>query len=373
MGLKRNRPAPIDTNLANSLRAVGASVKASQSGSAVRVVMLEAQKIQWNPENTRKIRIPLDVLQRALRVETETPLLHRDGSIIHFPSVDELQTDKSQDEINDYLAQPSNRRFYETMRSLCISIASHGLLQPVRVYKNDDGSFKLNFGHRRIYAVMLLISAHLHDPFIPSITSSSQTEFDDAITRWSENEDQDPLNFVERLENIRQIVNALEKETGQKVSGTKLSEILSVSESHARRYLNVLRSDFTKESFEFMDDYGIQDLRAVYEVSRLPQEMHLEALTYLVDNGPSATRDYVQRLLAGAADDNSDKSLDARVSASKRVSLKPNSQSVGGLVRLLGKASPELIQGLEAVQDNPKALLAEILKRIEKMESSVDD
>lgn len=124
------------------------------------------------------------------------------------------------------------------LNSLKESIKTHGIINPILVYK-EDSKYKLIAGHRRTFAAVLAklntIPAKIL-PFKPDELIINQLQ-------WIENIERNDLDLSERLENIIKIIQAYKKTKNQSdITAKKLSELLNCSLQQALNYHNIITS-----------------------------------------------------------------------------------------------------------------------------------
>ncbi len=185
-----------------------------------------------------------------------------------------LAKDLSIDQINPNEHQPRVNFKDGAMADLANSIQTHGVIQPIVVTPNSDGSYNLIAGERRLRA-----SKHLKLKTIPAIirTSSEQQNLELAIVENVQRENLGPLEMATAYVKLHQQFNLSYKEVAAKV-GKAESTVLNVT-----RLLNL-----TPEAKEALHNKDISEghARVLAGMNELPAERD-ELLKKILSEGLS--------------------------------------------------------------------------------------
>lgn len=124
------------------------------------------------------------------------------------------------------------------LKTLADSIINHGLINPILVYKDNDG-YRLIAGHRRTLASILAKKSD-----IPAkILEAKPDDLQISQLQWIENIEREDLSLWERLCNIDKIVNAFKKiHIKTEITPTELATLLGCSLQQAINYNNISNS-----------------------------------------------------------------------------------------------------------------------------------
>lgn len=348
---KAQRGIGIDDKLSGAFKDIN-------SGKRIKAIPIE--RIEPNTENSRKIRIPLDDLKEALKIGQDDCLVTIDEEgKMNFPDYKTLKKIKP-----ELITGPKEIDFYENIRYLAISIFNHKeVISPVEVRSMKDGSsYKLNIGHRRLYASDLISS------FLPSVNINSTIrdgeDLDEAIRRFDENNKKHDLDILEELNDIKVIVKLIEKEKGEKVSQAQLCKILGMSRPAVSFFFRIMDTKLSSEEIGMIDDYGLNDLRTISEICKLEdEEARIKALCVYVEKGSVAARKHVKLKLSKEEDQRIDDKK--RLMRPNTIKFTPTLKAVNSMVSIFKNAAPELIEGMEDTVQDPVEILDFILKKLE--------
>ncbi len=184
------------------------------------------------PKKTFKIQSNLvQALDETIRVAQNNA-----GQLdIHAIPIAKIQLDeKNPRDLNNTLTLNQNI----ALKNLADSIINHGLINPILVYKDNDG-YRLIAGHRRTLASIL---ANKSD--IPAkILEAKPDDLQISQLQWIENIEREDLSLWERICNIDKIANAFKKiHIKTEVTPTELATLLGCSLQQAINYNNILNS-----------------------------------------------------------------------------------------------------------------------------------
>jgi ParB family chromosome partitioning protein len=125
----------------------------------------------------------------------------------------------------------------EALRLLSHTIQSSGMINPILVYKFED-KYQVIAGERRFLATLLAKKTEIE----ARIYHSKPSGFNLKLVQWVENTAREDLNLFERLNNIRDIIDAYQEENKQekKFTASLLKELTGLSLPQSTYYINVL-------------------------------------------------------------------------------------------------------------------------------------
>ncbi|SIR02631.1 ParB/RepB/Spo0J family partition protein [Marinobacterium stanieri] len=357
------RGRDIDSGLGSALNtATGSLMKQA------KVALIPLEQIKPNPRNSRKLKIPLEVMIDSLKLGTEESLVRIDAEgDLNFPEISELEGLG----LNELIENKACTKFYAGIRDLALSIHKNvGLLQPAEVSKIEGGVL-LNIGHRRWYAYQILSRVcDLHS--MPCLLKDGAANLEGALRRWDENEQRDDLNLSEKLRDYETIMEQFEDEQGTKPSQADMVRMLSISRPEASHYARIINANLEPDEIELIEDYGLNDLRTVAEVCRLQSKAdRSQAFEVYVDKGNTAARNFVK---AKQTEPKKGQDSSSNVPPSElRPRLRkvaPSPVAVSGLVNVLKSSAPHLLADLNDDVTDPAAILEHILSVIESEASA---
>lgn len=158
--------------------------------------------------------------------------------------------------------QPRKSFREEELSSLADSIAANGLLQPVSLMREEDGSYQIIAGERRFLAC-----CRLGMTAIPSIVCAV-TEEDAAVLALIENIQRSDLNFFEEASAIRQLMQKLD------MTQEQAAKRLGKSQSLIANKLRLLRLPQEVQKCLLENHLTERHARALL---RLPENMVVQA------------------------------------------------------------------------------------------------
>ncbi|AKK20144.1 ParB/RepB/Spo0J family partition protein [Candidatus Liberibacter africanus] len=156
--------------------------------------------------------------------------------------------------INSIVPNPNNPRDYfnsEELENLCISIKSHGIIQPIIVRSIDDGLYKIIAGERRFRAAKMASLSEV-PVVIRNIDSKSSLEI--AIV---ENVQRKDLNPLEEALGYEQLIS----EYGY--TQNDLGSIIGKSRSHIANILRILKLPNSVKEMIRKEDISLGHARAL--------------------------------------------------------------------------------------------------------------
>lgn len=121
------------------------------------------------------------------------------------------------------------------LRDLADSIASNGLLQPIRVYRVGD-EFRIESGERRYWGSILAKQDKIPAIILKAKPARLRT------FQLIENLQRDDLSLTAKIRNIASVVDELEgEEEGRGLTSTSLGDVIGTSRRQASKYLSIIR------------------------------------------------------------------------------------------------------------------------------------
>lgn len=125
------------------------------------------------------------------------------------------------------------------LKELSESITKSGLINPITVFKHLD-KYRIIAGERRFLASIIAGKTDIE----ARAFNSKPTGFQLKLVQWFENTAREDLSLKERVNNIRDVIEAYVKDkSNTKITGKLLQEIIGLSSSQAGAYLAVVRAD----------------------------------------------------------------------------------------------------------------------------------
>lgn len=168
----------------------------------------------------------------------------------------------------------------EKLQSLSNSIKKVGVRHAIEVYK-DGSDYKLISGERRILASILAGK----DEIQARILDRKPNEFDLKLLQWIENIEREDLSPWEKINNVRQLVEAYLKNKEDKITGTMLSEIIGCSRQYASILISVLEAPVSIT--DFLKNGKINNLEKVAFLARTKNDALQTELLEACINGAS--------------------------------------------------------------------------------------
>lgn len=129
---------------------------------------------------------------------------------------------------------------YEKLETLAATIKNDGLLNPIIIYKTG-AKYKIVAGERRYLASILAGKKEIE----ARVFEQKPTYLALKVIQWVENTEREDLSLMDRIDNIRDIINAYaqDKEISfDACTGETLSKITGLSTRQSQTYLSVLKS-----------------------------------------------------------------------------------------------------------------------------------
>lgn len=171
----------------------------------LRYEVIPLVKINLDPENPRKLALQPHEIHREL--SSQDPLFERKNKEL------------------------------DALKSLAASIKKTGVRNAVEVFK-DGMVYRLISGERRVLASLLAGK----DDIQARVLDAKPSEFDIRYLQWIENIEREDLSLCERIDNVKQLIDAHHQMQHEIVTATLLKEILGCSLPHAMTYLTVIEA-----------------------------------------------------------------------------------------------------------------------------------
>lgn len=124
------------------------------------------------------------------------------------------------------------------LTELAASIKTSGLINPITVVKNGE-LYRVIAGERRFLATLLIGM----DQIDARVFETKPGSYELKLIQWFENTEREDLSIIDRLDNIRAIIQAHQLKTGiKKVTAKQLGEMIGLSVNVATCYLNLLHA-----------------------------------------------------------------------------------------------------------------------------------
>lgn len=156
----------------------------------------------------------------------------------------------------------------EELQALTDSIAASGLLQPISLMREEDGSYRIIAGERRFMAC-----CQLGMTAIPSIVCAVTPE-DAAVLALIENIQRSDLNFMEEANAIYKLIHKLG------LTQEQAAKRLGRSQSAVANKLRLLR--LPEEIQQHLIDAGLTE-RHARALLRLPEKLMIDAVKVMVE------------------------------------------------------------------------------------------
>lgn len=172
--------------------------------------------------------------------------------------------------------QPRKTIREESLAELAASVERHGLIQPITVKRQDDGSYLLVAGERRFRAF-----EKLERPTIPAIVTTGNAE-EIALIENIQREDLNPLEEAEALERMIERHHYTQEELGKVIGKAQntVSETLQLTALPAR----------IKEEYRTSDGYRVSK-SALIELTRIKDEGQQYSIWDTMKQGKWTVRD----------------------------------------------------------------------------------
>lgn len=139
---------------------------------------------------------------------------------------------------DDVLAQEKNNELL-SLKELAESIKLSGLINPIIVVKHLE-KYRIVAGERRYLASLLAEKETIE----ARVFHTKPKDIDLKLIQWFENTAREDLPLIDRIDNIKEIVNLyIQNEGVKKVTAEVLSKITGLSISQTASYLSLLNAD----------------------------------------------------------------------------------------------------------------------------------
>lgn len=234
-GSKRAGTGVIDENASSALRWASSAadqVKAAGTVVALNVKRIPVHYIKEDELNPRKLMLSTADMAELAR---------------SFPIDRARLQQEDESYLEDYLAHVQKESAlqgraaadFESIAAFAFALKSADrLLHPIVVWQNDS-QFHLVAGERRLLAHILLAE----DAIDARIREHQPAVLEKYLLQWEENIHRDDLSLFEKLENLRELVEAWKQGRGvTSISVNQFASLSGLARSAAQRYLSVLRS-----------------------------------------------------------------------------------------------------------------------------------
>lgn len=152
---------------------------------------------------------------------------------------------------------------YLQLANLAESIKAQGLIHPIIAYKHGD-KYRVVAGERRTLASLMAGLAKIE----ARVFKDKPTLIDLKLVQWAENMNREDLTLKDRLLNIQQIGDAINK-TGEpkKITTTLLADLIKISKAQASAYLSVMNG--YADVRELIDDGVITSLDKALALNKI--------------------------------------------------------------------------------------------------------
>lgn len=189
-------------------RGLSETIHVVENNSGVfRHVVLPLSRIELDPDNPRKLAISL--MDVKVGIDKQDPLYARKNAEL------------------------------ERLNELAATIESSGVINPIVVYKRGE-LYRVVAGERRCLASIL---ANKHE-IDARLFNEKPKGFELKLIQWIENTAREDLTLNERIENIRELVNAYQQQQQNvtEVTASLLKTLTGLSLSQATYYVAVLHA-----------------------------------------------------------------------------------------------------------------------------------
>jgi ParB family transcriptional regulator, chromosome partitioning protein len=200
----------------------------------------------------------------------------------------------------------------EDLSFMADTIKSQGVLQPIIIYKHAD-KYRIIAGERRYLASTLAgqtdIQAIVYDKKPPA--------FKLRRLQWIENNTREGLSLKDRVRNIQQILDEYRHlHPAEKLTATKLSALINVSNTIGRRYFNVLNAPADLRDAVLAG--RIQSLKTANFISTIAAQEQRKRLITEAEQGSNLGQ---LKAIASALNKKTDKTVKSRGRSYTRVNL----------------------------------------------------
>jgi ParB family transcriptional regulator, chromosome partitioning protein len=164
----------------------------------------------------------------------------------------------------------------EELQRMADTIKEQGVLQPIVVFKHLD-KYRIIAGERRFLSSILAGKTDIH----AKIYDTKPSALNIRLLQWIENNARLGLSLKDRLRNIQQVVDEYKLvNPAQKITATKLSELIGVSNTQARRYFTLMNAQTEiKNAIERGDITILKTGEFIARVEKAEDRRALVALT----------------------------------------------------------------------------------------------
>ena len=171
-----------------------------------RNIVLPLSRIELDPDNPRKLAVDLSDIRHGLRPDD--------------PALNQKEVE------------------LEKLKELAFTIKANGVINPVVAYKLGE-YYRIVAGERRCLAAILAGKQEIE----ARIFNDKPTGFNLKLIQWVENTAREDLSLFERLENIKEMIQAYQKENQTStMTATTLKEITGLSIPQVSYYLAVVNA-----------------------------------------------------------------------------------------------------------------------------------
>ncbi len=233
-GAKRAGTGTVDESASSSLRwttSAAEQIKAAGGVVALNVKRIPVKYIREDALNPRKLALSADDIGAlAQRFPIDRERLNRDDDAYLDEYLEQIEADGglSGKAVGDL----------QSIAAFAFALKSADrLLHPIVVWQNDS-QFNLIAGERRLLAHLLL-----GEPMIDArIREAAPSALEKYLLQWEENIHRDDLSLFEKIDNLRQLMEAWKSGKGvQAISVNQFATLSGLPRSVAQRYLAVIR------------------------------------------------------------------------------------------------------------------------------------
>jgi ParB-like chromosome segregation protein Spo0J len=293
-GSSRAGTGTIDEAATNSRRwATSAAGQLSTAGGvvALNVKRIPVKYIREDAMNPRKLALgtaDIAALATQFPIDKDRLLRDDDGYLDEYLEVVEANSGMQGRAVADF----------QSIAGFAFALKSaERLLHPIVVWQNDT-QFHLIAGERRLLAHLLLSEATI-DARIRDAAPSSLEKY---LLQWEENIHRDDLTLFEKIDNLREMMEAWKLNKGvQTISVNQFAALSGLPRSVAQRYLAVIRCP-SPLLLKAIEEGRITNVKqaaniAALPVAEIPAELSPQQVT------STATEEGVRSVRVGRAKD----------------------------------------------------------------------
>jgi len=157
----------------------------------------------------------------------------------------------------------------KSLESMANSIRTHGVINPVTVYKKQE-KYRIIAGERRTLASIMAEK----DDIPAKILTSRPDVLQLSLLQWIENVEREDLSLWERLTNLEKIVNAHAKQhqkVVEHVTPTELSQLIGCSLQQAINYMHIINASDKLRSM--LRDNKITNIEKAAVIAKAPSKL----------------------------------------------------------------------------------------------------